>query len=433
MTDQPQVSGIPGVAWLARSWRHRIAATAACTVPGLLVRLSGGAVPYPAQVLFYGAAVVAAAFLLAWACEAAQVDVAHGLVVAVVAFVAILPEFIVEVHFALTGQAEFVSANLTGASRLLLGCAVALPAAVALLPASRRPSLGHLELPEPHRIELAVLAAGAVWSMRGVLAGHFDLLDAVVLIGVYVFYLRAASTAGGESPEPLGVAADLAALDRPVRRRWVAWLMGYAAGVILITAVPFGNAVLGAGTLVGISPYLLLQWIVPLATETPELVVASVLLLHDRGGQSIAVLLAGAVSQYTLALGTLPLAYAVGTAHGPLPLAGRERIELLLTVGVALYAVAALVRLRLSRGDSSIMLVLFAGQLLIPTVFTRFVFAVVFWAIAIDVLIAERRDIRALFTGPRAARRSGRRGRSRRGRSRTRSRAADAGIRSPRP
>ena len=54
-------------------------------------------------------------------------------------------------------------------------------------------------------------------------------------------------------------------------------------------------------------------------------------------------------------------------------------------------------RLRLSRGDSSIMLVLFAGQLLIPTVFTRFVFAVVFWAVAIDVLIAERREIRALL------------------------------------
>jgi len=222
-------------------------------------------------------------------------------------------------------------------------------------------------------------------------------------------------------------------LDRGERHRWVAWLMGYAGFVILVTAVPFGDAVLGAGTLVGVSPYLLLQWIVPVATETPELVVASVLLLHGRGGQSIAVLLAGAVSQYTLALGTLPLAYAVGVASGPLPLAGRERIELLLTVGVALYAVAALVRLRLSRGDSSIMLVLFAGQLLIPTVFTRFVFAVVFWAVAIDVLVSERREIRALFTGPRAATPSGRRGRGPRGRSRTPSPAEAAGTRSPRP
>ena len=106
--------------------------------------------------------------------------------------------------------------------------------------------------------------------------------------------------------------------------------MLFAASVILLTAVPFGDAVLGTGALVGISPYLLLQWIVPVATETPELVVAFVLLTHGRGGQSVAVLLAGAVSQYTLALGTLPLAYLAGAGTGPLPLAGRERIELLL-------------------------------------------------------------------------------------------------------
>jgi cation:H+ antiporter len=168
-------------------------------------------------------------------------------------------------------------------------------------------------------------------------------------------------------------------------------------------------------------------------------VVAFVLLVHGRGGQSIAVLLAGAVSQYTLALGTLPLAYVVGAGTGPLPLAGRERIELLLTVGVALYAVAALLSLRLSRGDSSIMLGLFAGQLLLPGTLTRLFFAVVFWAVAVDLLVAERRQlpalVRALAPAPAAdaaARRRGH-GRSRRGRSRKRSRAGAAGGRSRPP
>ena len=118
---------------------QRLAATAAVTIPGILVRLTGGLVPYPVQLLAYGAAVVAAAFMLAWACEAAQVDVARGLVMAAVAFVAILPEYVVEVHFAFSGQAEYVTANLTGASRLLLGVCVALPAAVALLPRRWRP------------------------------------------------------------------------------------------------------------------------------------------------------------------------------------------------------------------------------------------------------------------------------------------------------
>jgi cation:H+ antiporter len=422
------------------AWQRTLAGAAACTIPGLVVRFGGGTAPYPLQVIAYGAAVVAAAFILAWACEAAQVDVAHGLVVAVVAFVAILPEYIVEVHFALIGHAEFVTANLTGASRLLLGVAVALPAVVALLPPQWRPvQSGALELPAAHRIELAIVAVGAVWSLRGVFEGRLTALDSAVLIGLYVLYLRRVASDGGEGPPPMGVAAQLAELPRDQRRKWVGGLMLFAALVILVTAVPFGNAVLGTGGIVGISPYLMLQWIVPIATETPELVVAFVLLTHGRGGQSIAVLLAGAVSQYTLALGTLPLAYAAGPAIGPLPLAGRERVELLLTIGVALYAVTALIGLRLSRGDSMIMLLLFAGQFLLPSVLTRLVFAVVFLAVAVDIMLAERRQVapiaRALVGSPRTSgpARHEPSGRIRRGRSRSRSRAGAEGRRSRRP
>ena len=211
--------------------------------------------------------------------------------------------------------------------------------------------------------------------------------------------------------------------------------------MILLTAVPFGDAVLGTGALVGISPYLLLQWIVPVATETPELVVAFVLLTHGRGGQSVAVLLAGAVSQYTLALGTLPIAYLAAPGTGPLPLAGRERVELLLSIGVALYAVAALVTLRLSRGDTAIMLALFSLQFLLP----RGRHAA---GARVGVPGARRRRARrtsgghlpalvrcaassAEGAGPRGGARTRDRGRSRRARWRTRSRAAAAARRSP--
>jgi cation:H+ antiporter len=378
-------------------WQRRLASTAAITIPGVLVRLSGGAVPYPLQMLAYGAAVVAAAFMLAWACEAAQVDIARGVVVAAVAFVAILPEYIVELHFAFIGHAEYVTANLTGASRLLLGVSVALPAAVALLPRRYRPgAVGTVAIEPAQRLDLAILAVAAVWSLGMVVRGRIGLLDALVLISLYGLYLLRAAASSDDGPEPVGVAAALSDLPGRERRRWVGGLMLFAASVILLTAVPFGDAVLGTGALIGIDPYLLLQWLVPVATETPELVVAFVLLTHGRGGQSVAVLLAGAVSQYTLALGTLPLAYLAGAGTGPLPMAGRERIELLLSIGVALYAVAALVRLRLSRGDAAIMLTLFAAQFLLPAVVTRLALAIAFLALAIDVLVHERRSVPAL-------------------------------------
>lgn len=384
-------------------WQLRIALTGACTVPGFFVRLTGGVPSYPIQLVTYGAAVIAAAFLLAWACEAAQVDFANGIVVAAVAFVAILPEYIVELHFAVTGQAEYVTANLTGASRLLVGFSVAMPAALTLLPVRwRPPPLRHIDLDPAQRLDLVILGVAAVWALRGVVTGHLTLLDSAVLVSLYVFFLRRAGDSGSEAPEPMGVAAHLAELPKRQRQQWAGGLMLYAAIVILVTAVPFGDAVLGTGSLVGISPYLVLQWLVPVATEMPELVVAVVLLLHRRSRQSIAVLLAGAVSQYTLALGTLPIAYALGAGTGPLPLQGRERIELILTAGVALYAVAALVTLRLSRGDASLMLMLFTAQFILPLGVTRVVIAVIFLALAVDVLIAERAQLRPLARALRA-------------------------------
>jgi hypothetical protein len=256
-------------------WQRRLALTAAVTVPGVLVRLGGGVAPYPIQLLAYGAAVVAAAFLLAWACEAAQVDIARGVVVAAVAFVAILPEYVIEVHFAFSGQAAYVTANLTGASRLLLGVCIALPAAVALLPRRWRPGpVGPVELLPAQRVELAILALGSLWALRGVITGRLTVLDSLVLIALYGLYLTRAAASSDVGPEPVGVAAQISALPKAERRRWAAGLMLFAAAVILLTAVPFGDAVLGTGALVGISPYLLLQWIVPVATETPELVVA---------------------------------------------------------------------------------------------------------------------------------------------------------------
>ena len=416
------------------SWQQRLASTAAVTIPGVLVRLSGGAAPYPLQVVAYGAAVVAAAFMLAWACEAAQVDIARGVVMAAVAFVAILPEYIVELHFAFTGRADYVTANLTGASRLLLGVSVALPAAVALL---RGPRLGPVAIEPAQRLDLAILALASLWSLRIVVRGQLGLVDALVLISLYGLYLVRAAGSADEGPEPVGVAAALSDLPVRERRRWVGGLMLFAASAILLTAVPFGDAVLGTGALVGIDPYLLLQWIVPVATETPELVVAFVLLTHGRGGQSVAVLLAGAVSQYTLALGTLPLAYLAGAGTGPLPLAGRERIELLLSIGVALYAVAAFVTLRLSRGDAAIMLGLFAAQFLLPAVVTRMGLAVAFLALAIDVLVHERRSLPALARAllptddrPRGAAPTRDRGHSRRARSPA---PSPVGAEAPRP
>jgi cation:H+ antiporter len=378
-------------------WQARLGAMAACTLPGIFMRLSGVHPPPMLGLLAFGGSVVAAAFMLAWAAEAAEVDLSPGLATAGVALVAVLPEYVIEIYFAFTGQIEYVAASLTGATRLLLACAVGMPAIASVLLARRGAGrLQVVDLKPQRRVDLAIIAAASLYTPLIVLRGHLAWTDAFVLIGLYVLYLRRVATGAPEPPHLVGVAAALGELQKRSRRRWVAGIMATSAVTILITAEPFANAVLGTGTMIGISPYLLVQWLVPLATESPELVIAFVLIRHDRAAQGVAVLLSSAVSQWTLALGTLPLAYAAGAGTGPLPLLGREQVEVMLTMGQALLAVAVLVTLRLRRGDSLMMLALFALQLALPSPAIRAGLTLVYLVIAVDIFASQRWAITTL-------------------------------------
>ena len=73
-----------------------------------------------------GMAVVGAAFVLSWAAEAFEKDVSQALALALLALIAVLPEYAVGMVFAWNAasypeQAAYAVANMTGANRLLIG------------------------------------------------------------------------------------------------------------------------------------------------------------------------------------------------------------------------------------------------------------------------------------------------------------------------
>src|SRR4051794_20452621 len=75
----------------------------AVMVPGVVLRIAGGHPPNPLAALMFGLAIVGAAFLLSWAAEVAQLDISAGLAIAVLAFIAVLPEYAVDLVFAMKG------------------------------------------------------------------------------------------------------------------------------------------------------------------------------------------------------------------------------------------------------------------------------------------------------------------------------------------
>src|SRR3954468_5822317 len=136
------------------AWRRQVATAAACALVGLVVHAVGPLLPVPLTAIGLGVGVLGASFMLAWAADAGEAVFSGGLVLAAVALVGVLPEFIIEVHFAFVQQAELVTANLTGATRLLLTCATALPLLVGVVAQRKKQPQPPVVLSRSRRTEL---------------------------------------------------------------------------------------------------------------------------------------------------------------------------------------------------------------------------------------------------------------------------------------
>ncbi len=378
-------------------WHRHIVVAAGFALGGVAVHALGPLVPVPVAALGMGLGVLGAAFMLAWAADAGEAVFSGGLVLAAVALVGVLPEFIIEIHFAYIQRAELVTANLTGATRLLLTGAVALPLLLALRGRDEVGGGDPIRLATPRRLELGVLLVSSVFAVQIVVRGSLTVVDGVVLLALYVLYARRVQGTSYEEPAVVGVAAGLLSLPPRYQRPAIAALLLGAAAVVVLIANPFTHAFLATGTSLGMDPYLLIQSVVPVATEAPEVVVVAVLVANRRPAQGLALLLAASVSQWTLGMGLLPLAYLAGGGGMALPLGAREQVELGFTTALTLFVVAALATLRPARVDAVLIVVVFVLQLVYPTAFTRFAAGFVLLVFALDLLASRRKELRPIL------------------------------------
>ncbi len=400
---------------LRPSWVPQLVAAASCALVGLVAHALHAFLPAPVAMVGLGVGLLGAAFMLAWAADAGEAVYSGGPVLAVIALVTVLPEFIIEIRFAFIQAAELVTANLTGATRLLLAGAATLPLVVALLARTTKgaPSgpVVPLRLAANRRLELGVLLLTALFAVQLAVRGNVSVFDSVVLLALYIVYARRVQGTPGETPAVVGVGAGLLTLPERHQRTVVAVLIVLAGGVVVTVANPFADALLATGQSVGIDPYLLIQSVVPVATEAPEFVVVAVLVANHRPAQGLALFLASSVSQWTLGLGSLPVAYLAGGGGVVMPLAPREQLELAFTIAMTLFVVAALLTLEPARVDALLVAGVFMVQLLYPSAVVRFGCAFVLLVFALDLLFARRRLVRGLIRplGPRS--RAGGRGR----------------------
>jgi cation:H+ antiporter len=379
------------------AWRRHLIAAAGVAALGVAVHLAAPYLPMPLVMVGLGSGLIGASFMLAWAADAGETVYSGGLVLAAVALVAVLPEFVIEIRFAFIQQAELVTANLTGATRLLLTGAAALPLLVYLFARRRGQEAAPVRLADNRRLELGILLVTAVLAVSLVARGQLTVVDGSVLVALYILYARRVQGTPDEEPAVVGVAAGLLSVPPLYRRFLITGLIVVAGGVVLVIANPFADALLETGSAFGIDPYLLIQSVVPAATEAPELVIVAVLVVNHRPAQGLALFLASAVSQWTLGLGLLPIAYLAGGGGMSMPLAAREQLELGLTIAVTLFVVAALATLRLERADAFLIAGIFMLQIVFPTPFVRLTATLVLLVFAIDLLCAHRRSLPSIL------------------------------------
>jgi cation:H+ antiporter len=122
--------------------------------------------------------------------------------------------------------------------------------------------------------------------------------------------------------------------------------------------------------------------------------------VHGKGSDAIGTLISSKVNQWTLLVGSLPLAYLVGGGGTALVLDGRQVEEFMLTAGQTLLGVAALLTLRFPRWLAFTLLGLFAVQYALPGQGARYLLCAIYGGIALVALIRNRRYILPALTAP---------------------------------
>ena len=377
-------------------------------VPAVALRLNGTHPPALASILIFGLAVVAASFVLAWAAEAAEVDISGGLAIALLAVIAVLPEYAVDLYFAHTAGSnpdyvQYAAANMTGSNRLLLGLGWSSVVLISLYVASRRSgrTVKALVLESGYRRELGFLAIAGVIAFVIPVTGQIHLLLGILLLALFAFYLyRAAVSEHHGEPELIGPAATIGGLPTMQRRIAVIGMFAASAGVILAAAEPFADSLIEGGHALGIDQFLLVQWLAPLASEAPEFIVALLFAWRGKGAAALGLLISAKVNQWTLLIGSLPIAYGIGGGPVALHLDGRQIEEFLLTATQTLLGLAILLNLRFPRWAAWTLLGLFAIQFAVPGQTGRYLLSGLYLVLAIAAAMQNRHQLLPTLTSP---------------------------------
>jgi len=350
--------------------------------------------------LLSGLSIICAGFLLCWAAEVAQKDISQALALAFLAIVAVMPEYAIDMYFAwMAGKdpqyISYATANMTGANRLLIGFGWSLMVIVWWI--KRRAK--SIEIEESHKVEISFLTLATLYSFVIPIKGSLSIIDTIILFTIFVLYIRQAAKAGVTEPELLGPAEEIGKLPENWRRLVVISLFLYSGLVIFASAKPFAEGLIETGRGFGIEEFILIQWLAPLASESPEIIAATLFVLKAKPTMGLGTLISSKVNQWTLLVGLIPAVFCIsGHKMDAMMIDARQVEEIFLTSAQSAFGIAILASMSISIKEAILLLVLFLTQLLFPQKEIRFAYAFLYLALAIFILIKDRRKAKGILS-----------------------------------
>ena len=229
--------------------------------------------------LVYGLFIVLGALMLAWGAEASEFIISQGLALAIVAWLQIFPEFMIEATIAWDQDVPNMLANFTGANRILMGVGWPLIYFTTLFfswrakTKTRNKIVKTIRLKEEHSIEVISLFIPTLYFFVIYFKRTIALMDSLVLLSIYLVYLylvRKLPHLSRKKARKLIRGVPKSILNMKYKNFAITAIFLLGGLAIFFGAEPFYRNMLILATSLGISQFIFIQWLAPFLSEFPE-------------------------------------------------------------------------------------------------------------------------------------------------------------------
>jgi cation:H+ antiporter len=347
--------------------------------------------------------ILASAFVVAWGAEAAQFYVSQGLALALLAWLQTLPEFAVEAVIAWQKDVPLMTANFTGSLRLLTG--VGWPMiwtvfAVTYWQRGGRERLPVIQLDREHSAEIVGLVPPVLYFGWIIAKGTLGLVDAGVLIALYLAYLvllHRLPPKEHEEVEDVALVARAVVRMPPLQRTLaIAGLFLLGGAALYLVAAPFLGSMKGLALSLGVDAFVFVQWVAPFLSEFPEKT-SAFYWARSRGkaGMALMNMVSSNINQWTVLAAMIPIVYSFAL-HRPAAVdISSHRVELVLTLLQSLLGMVLLANLRFQAYEAIGLFLLWLAQFVQPHWREEICFVYAGW-LAVEIASATWRPERLL-------------------------------------